>query len=103
MRQTSITIVNKAYEKVLDKLNKQFFTHNKTGLLLFVEYLKYLRDMLILQNCDETVLTSCTTAIAEFDSYNSCDNSTKKQFHWDNFCELLKQNMEDWLTANDSV
>ena len=100
---TPVKALNKAYKKGLKKLNKQFFISDNTGLLLFVEYLKYRRDALILQSYDEAVISTCVAAIAEFSAYASSSESSQKQFHWNNFCELLKQNMEDWLQQNDSV
>ena len=36
-------LLKRAYKKSLKELRKTFFSNNKTGLFLFVEYLKYLR------------------------------------------------------------
>jgi hypothetical protein len=47
-----------------------------------------------------TRLTTIITAVAEYEASISTD---QKVFHWNNFCELVKQNMEDWLELNDSV
>ena len=51
----------------------------------------------------KTKITTLTTAIAEFDAYKASQNSAKKVFHWNNFCELIKLNMEEWLKVNDSI
>ena len=45
-------------------------------------------------------LATIITAVAE---YEASITTNQKAFHWNNFCELVKQNMEDWLELNDSV
>ena len=102
-----IRLLNKAYGKSIKNLNKSFFTDKNTGLYLFLEYLKNMRDSMImvyLESDDKPVsLATIITAIAEFEAYTSCRDQTNKTFHWNNFCELVKQNMEEWLQINDSV
>jgi hypothetical protein len=99
--------LDKAYEKRLKTLNKDFFTDNKTGLFLYVEYLKYLRDSFILDSYkddrDRLKIAALNTAIAEFYAYNESSVEDTKRFHWNNFCELMRLNMEEWLRPNDSV
>lgn len=111
MKDYQIMQLNHAYSKKIKALNKDFFKNKEVGLILFIEYLKYIRDCLVIstvENLDEcniikTKITTLTTAIAEFDAYKASQNSTKKVFHWNNFCELVKLNMEEWLKANDSI
>lgn len=97
----------KAYEKRLKTLNKDFFKDNKTGLLLYIEYLKYLRDSFILDSYkddrDKLKVAALNAAIAEFYAYDESEVEEVKCFHWNNFCELMRLNMEEWLASNDSV
>ena len=100
---------NRAYKNRFDYLQKSIFANKGSGLELFVEYLKYLRDSLILNEFgkeykgSEVKMASIIAATAEFDAYKQTQDSQQKTFHWNNFCELLKQNMEDWLKIDDSV
>ena len=108
MKVYEIKKLNKAYNKSLNHLQKDFFVNKDCGLLLFVEYLKYIRDVIILNSNDtiesKTRVATIMAAITEFDSYKqSTENPQQKTFHWNNFCEFLKLNMEDWLNINDSV
>lgn len=99
--------LNKAYEKRLKALNKEFFKDNKTGLFLYIEYLKYLRDSFILDSYkddrDKLKVAALNAAIAEFYAYDESEAEEVKCFHWNNFCELMRLNMEEWLASNDSV
>ena len=108
MTRKETKYLNNAYAKSIDNLQKNFFTDKSTGLTLFVEYLKYIRDFTVLatnNNSEEAKLKIATiiTAIAEFEAYIQEQDSKRKKFHWYNFCELIKQNMEEWLKINDSV
>jgi hypothetical protein len=100
-------ILNKAYQKNFKKLNKNFFMNKTTGLFLFVEYLKYLRDSIIIKSVDnlgvQSSLTAIITTIAEFEAYLISTENDKKVFHWNNFWELVKQHMEEWLLIDDSI
>ena len=108
MGQQQIKQLNKAYKKSFNTLNKSFFQSKTAGLNMFVEYLRYLRDLMILSaevdlekvNNTNTRLATIITAIAEYEASISTD---QRAFHWSNFCELVKQNMEDWLELNDSI
>lgn len=91
--------LNKAYTKRFKQLNKNILTAEDSGLLVFVEHLKYLRDAYILTQGSVDTIATLNAAIEEFEAYKR----TKKDFHWDNFCEFLKQNMKEWLAINDSV
>ena len=91
--------LNKAYIKRFKQLNKNILASEDAGLVVFVEHLRYLRDAYILtQQPAETVVT-LNAAIEEFEAYRQ----TKKDFHWNNFCEFLKQNIKEWLVVNDSI
>ena len=92
-----INQLNKAYTKRFKRLNKNILKANDSGLLVFVEHLKYLRDIYVItQNSIETAAV-LNAAIEEFEAYRK----TQKAFHWNNFCEFIKLNMKEWL--NDSV
>lgn len=99
--------LNKAYHKNIKNLEKQFYSQTKNvSLIIFIEYLKYIRDLYILKNTvdfSNTNLMSLIIAIAEFDTYKENIELSQKQFHWQNFCELFKQNAEEWLILNDSI
>lgn len=101
--------LNCAYKKSFINIQKAYTVDKSFGLVFFAEYLRYLRDFIILHkyndNLDESKLTiaSIIAAIAEFDAYSSCDDKKQRDFHWNSFCELVKQNMEDWLSIDDSV
>jgi hypothetical protein len=90
--------LDRAYLKRFKQLNKNILESEDSGLLIFVEHLKYLRDIYILLQPTEATVT-LNAAIGEFEAYKN----TKKDFHWNNFCEFLKQNMKEWLAINDSV
>jgi hypothetical protein len=109
MRKQQVKQLKKAYKRSFNTLHKSFFQSNSAGFIIFIEYLKYLRDLMILSADSDlekvsqtnTKLTKIITAIAEYEaSVNSAD---QKNFHWNNFCELVKQNMEEWLELDDSV
>ena len=101
--------LNKAYDTRFKRLQNSIFVNKEAGLLLFAEYLKYLRDLIILseysnESEDSKVkMASIITTVAEFDAYKQAQDGQQKTFHWNNFCELFKQNMEDWLKIDDSV
>ena len=112
MSSRHIKHITKVYDKNFSLLYKDFFKDTSIGLKLFIEYLKYLRELITfdVENEESTELalskiTIITTAIAEFDAYERArrENSQQKAFHWNNFCELLKQNMEEWLLLDDTV
>jgi hypothetical protein len=103
MKQKEVKRLNRSYNTVFSRLQKNIFNNKDCGLLLFVEYLKYLRDYIILtESCNSSAAT-LIAAVAEFDAYKQTPDKQQKVFHWNNFCELLKRNMEDWLKIDDSV
>lgn len=97
------TRLRKAYAKRLNTLNKNFFKDPDSGLNIFVEHLKFKRDCLILQPNNKTKLTSLAAAIAEFEAYQTSEENKQKEFHWNNFCNFVKLNMEEWQIPNDSI
>ncbi len=108
MGKQQVKQLNKAYKKSFNTLNKSLFQSKSAGLNIFIEHLRYLRDSMILSvagdlekiNKINTKLATIITAVAE---YEASVNTDQKVFHWNNFCELVKQNMEDWLELNDSI
>ena len=109
MTTQTIKQLNKAYTSRFKYLQKSFFINKEAGLILFIEYLRYLRDFCILSEYHKDLegskvkMASIIATIAEFDAYKQTQDSQQKIFHWNNFCELFKQNMEDWLKIDDSV
>jgi hypothetical protein len=110
MKKQPILQLNQAYTKSFKILSKNFFGNKEVGLTFFVDYLKYLRDCIIINTEDldeneliKTKIATLVTAIAEYDTYKACQDTEKRAFHWNNFCELVKLNMEEWLEPDDSV
>ena len=94
-----LTQLNKAYDKRFKHLNKNIMASADSGLMVFVEHLKYLRDVYIITEKSADIVATLNVAIEEFDAFRK----TKKEFHWNNFCEFIKLNMKEWLVTNDSV
>ena len=112
MKNNELAQITKAYTKRSKLLNKNFTKDLDAGLLLFVEHLRYLRDSLILKanvknmepdSMVSTKMTSLIVAVAEFEAFQNNEDIDKQNFHWNNFCELIKLNMGEWLTTNDTV
>lgn len=107
MHRNSRNMLNKIYKKKLKQLMSSNTAELDVGLILLVEHLKYLRSSLVLKNtADKTVKTDImilSTAIAEFYAYKNATEKTQKIFHWNNFCDFIKLNMEEWLVLNDSI
>jgi hypothetical protein len=102
-RNKSLT---KAYNKRAKQLTKTFTADKAAGLLLFVEHLRFMRDNLIIgPESPEAVeqIATLVATVAEFEAYNSSDNQEQKTFHLNNFCELVKLNIGEWLVQNDSI
>ena len=101
--------LNKAYKNRFNCLQNSIFVNKEAGLTLFIEYLKYLRDLIVINEYNKELedskvkMASIIATIAEFDAYKQAQDNQQKTFHWNNFCELFKQNMEDWLKIDDSV
>lgn len=91
--------LNSAYTKRFKQLNKNILAAEDSGLLVLIEHLRYLRDAYILTQPAADTIATLNVAIKEFEAYRN----TKKDFHWNNFCEFLKQNMKEWLAVNDSI
>jgi hypothetical protein len=127
MDNKAIKRLAKVYNKKAKLLNKNFSTDPTTGLAIFIEQLKYIRDLLILtyeapeelptdpfeefsENKTEIIedeageeMAVLITAIAEFEAYLQEKNRDKKIFHWDNFWEFVKLNAEDWFELDDTI
>ena len=108
MSTNRINQLNKAYLKRFKFINKNLLAKKKfgitvlasdSGLALFAEHLKYLRDIYIVTQKSTDIISTLNAAIEEFEAYKQ----TQKEFHWNNFCEFVKLNMKEWLGANDSV
>jgi hypothetical protein len=104
----NIKQLNKAYSKRFKQLNKNMLiTENSWlmplvgdgGLIVFVEYLRYLRDIYIITQQSPDSIATLNAAIEEFEAHAE----SKKEFHWNNFCEFVRLNMREWLATNDSV
>lgn len=97
------TQLRKAYAKRIDSLDKSFFKDPNSGLKMFVEHLRFKRDILIIQSNTSTQLASLITAIAEFEAFQTSEEKKQKDFHWNNFCDFVKLNQEEWQVLNDSI
>lgn len=100
--ESKVTQLKRAYTKKFKQLNKNILNANDSGLLLFVEHLKYLRDNHTITSTSieaNHYLLSINAAIKEFEEWQK----NKKEFHWNNFCEFVKLNMKEWLIPNDSI
>jgi hypothetical protein len=91
--------LKKAYNKRFKLLNKNMLIEGNAGLLIFIEHLKYLRDVYTITQASAETVISINTALEEFEMYRN----THKEFHWNNFCEFVKLNMGEWLSVNDSI
>lgn len=112
MKNKFLNQLNKNYSKRIKQLSKLSLDSTDTVLLTLVEHLKYKRDSLIVKLATETPETDPATdtkiasliiAISEFETYQKSDDAAKKAFHWNNFWEFVKLNMEEWLMLNDTV
>ena len=133
MKNKDLKLLKKAYKARLKVLNnKEFLGNIGASILLFVEQLKYLRDLLIVESADdpmepielsdpfeefdedltnqpeqedlkEEALATLIIAIAEFDAYKNSTDTSQRDFHFNNFWELVKINIEGWLTLNDTI
>ena len=102
--------LEKIYRKKFSTLYKTFYQDTTVGLKLFIEYLKYLSKLITCDiNNEDSIqkalvkLSIITIAIAEYEAYEKETDEKQKIFHWNNFCEMLKQNMGEWLKINDTV
>lgn len=112
MENKLLTKLKNAYKKRSKQLNKKFTDRSDTGLLLFVEHLKYLRDCLILKTTLETsesfpeadlAMTAITVAVAEFEAYQKSEDEVQKDLHLNSFWELVKINIKGWTALNDTI
>jgi len=133
MKNKDLKPLKKAYKARLKILNnKEFLGNLGASLLVFVEQLKYLRDSLIVKSADDPIepteptepfaeFDECLTkqaeqekpeeealamliiAIAEFEAYQNSTDMAQKDFHFNNFWEFVKINIDGWLTLNDTI
>lgn len=110
MENKLLNKIQKAYNKRSKQLNKNFTKNSDIGLLLFIEHLKYLRDLLVIAEKElgdgpdkkeekailEAKISSLTIAILEFEVYRASEPA-KKPFHWNSFWEFVKLNAEEWM------
>ena len=100
-----IKLLNKAYKQGIDSFYNTFFTDKEAGLRLFVDHLRYHRDFYTITATTsidkdimlQTKVSTIAAAVAEFDAYDSCCEVDEKSFHLNNFFEIIKQNVEEWL------
>jgi hypothetical protein len=114
MKTKLIKQLDRAYSQRASLLNKNFIKDTTTGLALFVEQLKYIRDKLIMNSTTKTAdpfegsdeldkeVTLLIVAIAEFEAYQKSEGS-QRTFHWNNFWEFVKLNAEGWMMPNDTI
>ena len=112
MKNRLLNQLTRAYNKRVTSLNKKFFKDNNIGMLLLVEQLKFIRDVAIitpaitgtaLSEVKEASVSALVIAIEEFETYQRTSDKEQKVFHWNNFWEFVRLNMEEWLTLNDSI
>ena len=105
---SKIKQLNKAYAKRFKQLNKNMLATSNSGLMVllgdaglvnFIENLRYLRDIYVLTQQPTNNVATLHAAIEEFEAYAE----SKKEFHWNNFCEFVRLNMREWLATNDSI
>jgi hypothetical protein len=133
MKNKDLKQLKKAYKARLKILtNKEFLGDLGASVLVFVEQLKYLRDTVIVDSTDapiesvellepftefdeqpikqeesddfeEEALAALIIAVAEFEAYQNSVDMTQKDFHFNNFWEFVKTNIDGWLTLNDTI
>ena len=110
MKKDKITQLNTAYSNRLANMTALGINNKDLGLDFIAEYLRYLRDKLVLKNIDtleqepvKTDIALLASAVAEFDAYQGTQEITQKIFHLNTFCDFLRLNMGEWLALNDSI
>jgi hypothetical protein len=108
MKKSDNIMLDTAYKKRLKKLSDNL--NKDTGMSLFVNHLKYMRDSVVIkQQVDleqepvKTTLATLMAAIAEFEASKRAVDVQQKNFHWNTFCDFVKFNMEEWLILYDSI
>jgi hypothetical protein len=109
MKNKKLSQIDKAYNDKLKLLNKKVPQGSSLGLAVFVEQLRHQRDTLIVQSTlesskeNDAKTASLMIAVAEFETYQKSEDVSQKKFHWNNFWEFVKLNMEEWLMLNDTI
>lgn len=108
MKKSAAAKVEAAYKKKTKKLSSEL--NKDTGMSLFVNHLKYMRDSVVIKpQIDlerepvKTTLATLMAAIAEFEASKRAADIQQKNFHWNTFCDFVKFNMEEWLILYDSI
>lgn len=108
MKKSNTAMLDAAYKKKLLRLSNDL--NRDTGKFLFIDYLKYIRDSIVIKaktDLDQeplrTSLATLMTAIAEFEASLKVSDEQQKTFHWNTFCDFVKFNMEEWLLLYDSI
>lgn len=87
----------KAYKKQLKTLSME---NQNDRVQILITYLKYLRDVELF-NFDKEAFENIpllNSTIAELEAAVRQSKSEYVDFHIQNFCELLKINLKEWLT-----
>lgn len=107
MKNKHTTQLDKAYSSRINKLAKNFIVNKNSGLDILVEQLKYTRDSLLIKATENkelsTKIASIVVAVDEYEAYKKSEETAQKVFHWNNFFEFIKLNMEEWLALNDTI
>jgi hypothetical protein len=108
MKKSAAAQLEAAYKKKIKKLSSDL--NKDTGMSLFVNHLKYIRDSVVIkpqidleQEPVKTTLATLMAAIAEFEASKRAADTQQKNFHWNTFCDFVKFNMEEWLILYDSI
>lgn len=91
------TELHKAYKKQLKTLSME---NQNDRVQILITYLKYLRDVELF-NFDKEAFENIpllNSTIAELEAAVRQSKSEYVDFHIQNFCELLKINLKEWLT-----
>ncbi len=120
----------KAYNKRLKNAHKTSLLSLESNLDYFITYLRLMRDYFILtespvnaDGIENYKISTIATAISEYEQYIASANNVEwlkkdggaeieaslnkykieKQFHWNCFWEIVKQNMLLWEVRNATI
>lgn len=90
------TELHKAYKKQLKTLSME---NQNDRVQILIVYLKYLRDIELFVDREAFEnIPLLNSTIAELEAAVRQSESEYVDFHIQNFCELLKINLKEWLT-----
>lgn len=108
MKKSDAAKLSAAYKKKFKNLSDNL--DKDTGMCLFINHLKYIRDSVVIkpqidieQEPVKTTLATLMAAIAEFEASKKAVTAQQKTFHWNTFCDFVKLNMKEWLILYDSI